>query len=429
VSVYGDFGSFTIGRLTLREALSAASETSGTSGRQLKLTGQEAVPILTSAQLAAIQDDLPGMVGSFVPVYFDNKSDRNGYWMLTDAQCDLMNWNDELVTCTWSMTLDRMGSDTEIDLESRLTGTLTRDNDWGATGERVHIPPIGHYGYYSGSTQPGVIVRTGSDGAMLVYRTVPTNVNPRWGCSVQTYMMGRVRFLDAHNIERGGTAFSVRPLVPPLTPDTDLVPNTNLVLSSGAALNWTLTNSLVQVTPAASGGLIDVAAYTGGTWQTKRWDVLIGGTSMGAADTVTVLRNEPEIVVVRLLRSGTPGRITVDLTLRRGHRVVELYVQNTYSTTVKLALSTPEAGTLAATPGALRASVNDGAGNRYVVGSASTFTADIANGAVSASSVVAFDAFIGVEVGGLSALPGDTALDLFAAYLGAPAETVQAVRR
>lgn len=428
-SVYNDFGSFTLGRMVLREALTPASETSGTSGRQLKLQGQEAVPVLTSAQLAAIQDDLPGMVGSFLPVTFTHKSDRNGYWLLSDATCDLMNWNGEVVTCNWQITLDRQGSDTEIDLESRLTGTLTRDNVWGSTGERVHVPPIGHYGYYSGPTLPNVVVRTGVDGAMLVYRNVPTDVNPRWGCSALTYMAGRVRFLDAHNIERSGVAFSVRPLLPALVPSGDLAPGVSVLPSSGNATAWTLTNGLVQVTPAASGGVLDIAAYTGGAWRTKRWDVQVAARSVGTPDTVTVLRNEPEIVVVRMLRDTNPGRTTIDATLRRGSRVVELYVQNSYSTTIKLALSTPEAGVTTSAAGALRATANDTAGNRYVVGSAGTYTADTVNGAVSASSTVAMDAYIGVEVGGNTALSGDTSADLFAAYLGAPAETVQAVRR
>lgn len=427
-SVYGDFGSFQLGRMTLREALSTASETGGGGqARQLKLTGQEAVPVLTSAQLSAIQDDLPGLIGSFLPVSFTNKSDRNGYWTVSDAQCDLMNWNGEVVTCTWQLTLDRMGTDTEIDLESRLTGSLARQNVYGITGERIHIPPIGHYGYYSGSTQPGVVVRTGSDGAMLVYRGLPTDTNPRWGCSVLTYLAGRVRFLDAHDIERSGVAFSVRPLTPALATSTTLVPTTTLTPSSGAATHWTLTNGLVQVTPAASGGVLDIGVYSGGTWNLKRWDVQVGGHSIGTPDTVTVLRNEPEIVVVRLLRDESPGRVTVDLTLRRGHRVVELYVQNPWSTTITLALSTPEAATVGS--GYARATSNDGAGNRFVVGSASAFTTDTVNGSITATSVVGVDAFIGVEIGGATALAGDKSSDLFAAYLGAPAETVQAVRR
>jgi hypothetical protein len=425
---YGDFGSITLGRLTLREALSAASETGGGSGRTMNLTGQEAVPALTSAQLTQIQDDLPGMAGAMLPVAFTVKSDRNGYWILSDAQADLMNWNGELVTCTWQASLTRVGSDTEVDLESRLSGSLARANAYGAVGERVHCPPIGHYGYYTGATQPSVLVRTGSDGAMFVYRGVPTGVNPRWGCAVSTYLAGRVRFLDAHDLERAGTAFPVRPLYPPLTPASTLTPSSSLVPAAGAATVWTLHNTLVKVTPATAGtGTLIISAWTGGGWQDKVWDVRIGGVSLGTPDTVTVLRNEPEIVVVRLLRSQRPGRATIDLTLRRGHRAVEVYVQAASATTVQLVLSTPEAGTAAG--GYVSASADDGAGNRYVIGSAGLFTADTTNGGITATATTAMDAFIGVQAGGAAALPGDTAADLFKAYVGAPSESVQAVRR
>lgn len=426
---YGDFGSITLGRLTVREALSVASETGGSQGRQMKLTGQEAVPALTSAQLAQVQDDLLGMIGSMLPAAFTVKADRNGYWILTDVQSDLMNYQGELVTATWQLTLTRVGSDTEVDLESRLSGSLARANVYSAVGERVHCPPIGHYGYYTGPTIPSVLVRTGSDGAMLVYRGVPTNVNPRWGCSVTTYLAGRVRFLDAHNLERAGTAFSVRPLLPALTPAEDLTPEETLVPAAGAATVWTLHNTLVKVTPAdtTTGGTLVISAWTGGGWQDKVWDVKIGNVSLGVPDTITVLRNEPEIVVVRLLRSQSPGRATVDLTLRRGHRAVEVYVQAATSTTVQLVLITPELGT--AGGGYVTASANDGANNRYVIGSASLFTADTTNGGISATAVTALDAFIGVQVGGNAALAGDTAADLFNAYIGAASETVQAVRR
>lgn len=429
---YGDFGSIGIGRLRLREALSAASETNGSTGaRQLKLTGQEAVPVLTSAHLAAIQDDLPGLVGSFVPVTFTQKTDRNGYWIVSDCQADLMNWNGELVTCTWQLTLNRAGSDTEVDLESRLTGALARVNAYGVTeAERIHVPPIGHYAYYTGSTQPSVLIRQGSDGAMQVYRGIPATINPRYGCPVSAYLLGRSRFLDANGIERDGISFSVRAQNPPTEPSDTLAPSSSLLPESGTVGNWTLHNTLVKVNPVTGGsaGMLNISAYTDGGWHTKTWDITVNGASVGTPDSVTVLRNEPEIVVVRLLRAGNPGRTTVDLTLRRGHRAVEIYVQAAFSSTLAVKLVTAEAGSNAH-PGYVVGTSDDADGNRYVVGSASAFTADTVQGGISASSVIAFDAFVGVQAGGLDALDGDQADDLFNHYLSAAAESVGAVLR
>lgn len=432
--VYGDFGTVQIGRLTLREALAVASELgsmTSTPMRTMKLTGQEAVPLLTTAQLAAVQDDLPGLIGPLLPVTFTNKADRNGYWMVTDVQSDLMNWNGELVTATWQMTMTRIGTDTEVDLESRLTGSKTRVNSFSATGERTHCPPVGHYGYYSGATTPTVLVRTGSEGAMQVYRGLDTTTNPRWGCHVETYLLGRARFLDSNDIERSGISYSVRSSPAALTPSTTLETSTTLLPESGAATHWTLHNTLVKVTPisptSSSSGVLTVSAWTSGGWQDKTWDIQIGGASIGAPDTVTVLRNEPEIVVVRLLHAMQPGRATIDLTLRRGSRFVEIYVQAETSTSLAVVRPTLEAGTSGT--GYVSASSDDGAGNRYLIGSAKTFTADTAHGGVSVTNATALDCFVGAVVGGHSAQAGDDAASLFNAYLGQPAELIQAVRR
>lgn len=430
MSVYGDFGTVQIGRLTLREALAIASEigsSTTTPPRTMKLTGQEAVPALTTTQLAAVQDDLPGLIGPLTPVQFTNKTDRNGYWQVTDVQSDLMNWNGELVTATWQMTMTRVGTDTEIDLESRLTGSATRVNSFSATGERTHCPPVGHYAYYSGTTTPSVLVRTGSDGAMQVYRGLDTTTNPRWGCHVETYLLGRVRFLDANDIERTGTTYSVRPMIGALTPSTTLVPSPSLLPESGAANHWTLHNTLVKVAPSTSAGVLMVSAYTTAGWQDKTWDIQIGGVSIGVPDTVTVLRNEPEIVVVRLLHAMQPGRATIDLTLRRGSRFVEIYVQAETATTLAVVRPSTEAGTSGT--GYVTASTDDGAGNRYIVGSAKTFTADTTHGGVSLSNATALDCFVGAVVGGHDAQTGDDAVSLFKAYLGQPSELIQAVRR
>jgi hypothetical protein len=75
------------------------------------------------------------------------------------------------------------------------------------------------------------------------------------------------------------------------------------------------------------------------------------------------------------------------------------------------------------------ASSNDADGNKYVVGSSKSFTADTAIGGVSKASVTALDAFVGVVAGGTGAVTGDQAANLFAQYLGSSTEVVAAVRR
>jgi hypothetical protein len=193
------------------------------------------------------------------------------------------------------------------------------------------------------------------------------------------------------------------------------------------ALGWSLSNGLVRVQPLAAGGVLAVAAYTGGAWRTKNWDVLANAVSVGTFDRCQVLINQYEMVAVRLTKFFTTGRFYLDVTLRRGHRFVELYLQHEFGTTLKVARATNETGvnTLA---GTVVATANDADTNKYIVGSARTFTADL-NGGISKAATPTLDAFIGVVAGGTGAVTGDQAVDLQKQYMGLPTELAQGVRR
>lgn len=410
------FGTIQIGRLTLTELpqqavapASAAPSSTTPTGRTLQILGEESLPAytpLTLAQLQARQADILGLTGSFVPVVFTDKTDLNGYYVVVDVSVSQVNWNGEMSTVGWTIDLMRIGTDTEIDIESRLTGG-TRVNSFSATGVRWHAPAQATYQYFSAAgNSPSVVSRTSADGAMSVYYSLPSPCIPRWGCAVGSYLGGRARFLDSNLIERTGIQF----------------PTT--------AAGWTLHNAFVRVTPLVVGtGVLSIDAYTGGAWQTKNWDLQYGGSSLGQPLTVSVLRNEPEIVVLRLLWNTTSGRVTADLTLRRGSRFVEFYVQAQNSGTIKIVRGTAEAGSNGGAGEYVSAAANDSAGNRYIVGSALTSTQDLANGGISKAATTTLDAFVGVIAGGSGAVAGDQGADLYSQYLGAPAELVQGVRR
>ena len=170
-------------------------------------------------------------------------------------------------------------------------------------------------------------------------------------------------------------------------------------------------------------------SYTGGAWRSKLWDVSAGSvisTWLGA----TLLRNDPEMVVLRLLGGTQPGRVTLDLTLRRGSRFIEAYLQRSTSTTLSIFLHTSETTTnnLAAS-GYVVATGNDANSNRYTAGSAAASTTAHANGGVSKATATAVDVYMGVVAGGGSAVSGDAAVDLRNQYIGAVSELVSAVRR
>lgn len=401
------FGAISFGRFSLVEIPKYAladDVNMNTGDRTTTIAGQESVPGIPASTLAARQEDIHGLYSTFVPITFTDKSYRNGYYQVVDANTSVLDWNGEVVTLGWSLRLQHLGSDTELDIESRLTGASYRNNSFGvsATAEHWHAPPIGHYAYWTGTTLPSSMTRTGADGAMTVYRQVPGGVSPRWGCTVGNYPAGRTRFI-ANSLERTGANFTC------------------------AASGWEANNALVRVKPLTSSGVLEVSAYTGGAWQAKNWDLLVGGSSISSWDGCTVLRNEMETVTFRLLKSQSPGRLTCDVILRRGSRFAELYVQAETSSTIKLVRATTEAGT--ASTGYITATANDGAGNRYIIGSAHTFTGDTSNGGLSVSASTTLDAFIGVVAGGSGAVSGDQAANLWVQYIGTQEELVQAVRR
>lgn len=398
------YGVVQVGRLALRED-SSIDMGLGDLGHELQVKGQESYGRLTMAQLEQRVDDLLALSNRMLPVVFQDKPELTGFYQVGEMEARYEKWMPENVAIIpWSTVLTRVGYAAETDLESRLSGPVTRANDHAATGERWHAPSTGAVAYSAGGSIPTVVSRTGTDGVMTVYRGVGTTANPRWGVTAAGYLLGRCRFLDDLGQERVSTRITIAPT------------------------GWEMHNGLVKVSVAAGTGLLTVSAWTGGAWQAKTWEVFHGtgpAVTLGVPTYVSLLRNEFEMVTVRLTKALTLGRVTVDLTLRRGSRFVEVFLQHEFGTTLKIVRSSAEAAT--SSTGYLTATAADGAGNKYVIGSSRTYTNDLVNGGISKAATPVLDAFIGVQVAAAAA--GDVAGDLFKQYLGAPAERVQGVRR
>lgn len=399
------YGVMQVGRLSLREndSLDFSIKDDGQTVI-LSLEGQESVDRLSFSLTKKRMDDIAGLNRAFVPVTFTHKSELNGFYRVATVTGTDRKWMPEnLNIVPWQMTMERVGYPNDTNLESRLSGPTTRTNDHVATGKRWHAPPVSHYAYAAGSTTPLFVTRTSADGAMPVYYNLPQGINPRWGITVQNYLLGRVRFSDSDGIERT----AVQTLLTPT--------------------GWTLSNGLVRLQVNAATGVFEVSAWTGAAWQMKGWELFHStgpAVTLGVPDAISVLRNDFEVATVRIIKSLSPGRVTVDFTLRRGGRFLEIYVQHLFGTTLKLVRSAVEAST--ASTGYIKAAAADGAGNKFVIGSAKSFAADNVNGGISKAATPTLDAFVGVEI--TAAPTGDAAVDLFQQYLGSPAEMVQGVR-
>jgi hypothetical protein len=401
-----NWGSIQLSRTLLRETFTATEQGID---RNLNLAGQESMPPLTRLQLVGVHDNINAFdPQSPVAITFTDKPERNGYYQVTACASALNEYRGDMLTADWTVALDRLGSAGEVDLNSRLTGVV-RINDFGLTGERWHAPPIGHFGYYTGASNPTTMTRTGSDGAMTIYRSIPTGAVPRWGCDPANYLKGRVRVTDtttpAAPIELEGTGRTVSPSA------------------------WALSNGLVNISPSASASF-DVQAYTGGAWHSKLWNVSVAGSgsSVTSWDSASLLRNDPEHVILRLTKGQNPGRATLDLSLRRGSRFIEGYLQIGTSATLAAYRASLETNTSAAASGYVTATGNDADGNRFACGSARTFTAHT-NGGITKTAATAMDFWIGVVAGGGSAVAGDTAVDLRNMYIGCLPEATYCVRR
>jgi hypothetical protein len=391
------WGQITIGGVDLRETVVAES-----SSGSLKVTGQESDPPSTSAHVMATHHNIVGLRGLVVPVTFSDKSEHTGFYRVTDSTSTVTRWNNGSVNVVdWSLSLEPLGTERDVEFESRvptigrtdqLTGTQT-PNFW-------HAPPVGITSYYTGTTVPASsIARTSSEGAVPVHLGIPTSFPPRWTVSAANYLNGSARLLF-DGIRRVGT------FTPPLSV-------------------WEMSNGLVRLMSGASGS-VTVWCWDSGEWRSAKGFKFYAAADLTTAPEFTVLRNEPEEVAVRLSYPGTPGRTTVDLSLRRGARFVTGVIKRHSSAELGVSRSVSETGT--AVTGGMRATSADADGNRYVVGS-SRSVATSSGGAISAAGITTFDFFIGHEVNS-SPSTGDAFADLLLQYLGSPGrEQVRLVRR
>lgn len=406
-----DWGTVQVGRLTLRETFDlTANLNTATNKRTITLRGQESTPPLTLAEMKARQEDILGLLDRFVPIYFTNKNDHDGFYNIVDVNTEVTNWTGEAAKFDWTIQAEHYGPEGSVDIDSRLT-LINRANAFLLQGEKWHAPAGGHYGYYTGTSQPTTsISRPTADGpAITVYRGLANASRPRWGVTPQNYQNGRARVLVA-----GTERSTARPIV------------------SASAGNWSLENALVRVQPGTSATL-QISAWDGAAWDRIDWNVSVSASASGAItswDAVSVIRNEYELVTVRLLKGNAPGRTSLDISLRRGARAAELYLVTDIGTTKSFYRATAEAGTAPASAAYQSATANDGSGNRYIVGTAaSSVTYQAAQGGITKSAVSALDAFIGAVVGGASAAAGDAATVVRDHYIATNSETSTGVRR
>ena len=403
------FGEVKVNRIYLVEKETAKEGTDG----KLSLEGQESAPPTTVAMVTWLHGQISGLQeGRLVPVTFRDKAERDGYYAVTSASSDLTDYQGEVASASWTLELQRQGSDTEVDIQSRLTGAV-RTNNFSLTGTKWHAPSIGHYAYYTGTTTPSNFDRVGEDGTIRIYTSIPANTSPKWGCPTESYMNGAVRLTTTQYVSTENQVEGINREVGPT--------------------GWTLSNGLINVTPHASAGRLTIGTYASGSYRTVDWNILAGGANLLAWQSVSILRNDPEQVVIRLTSNrsaGAGGRDTLDLTLRRGAQFVEGYLQT--STSANLGIATANATTAASGANGTVAATATSNSIRPICGSARTWTTtNTVNCGLTKNSSTFLDFWIGGKVGtsGAGTASQDDDAALANQYVGAMPEVTYAVRR
>lgn len=400
------WGSLQVGRTPLRETYEVSYQVNATTGQQsVALQGMESSPPFTEAQIVARSEDLVAMLDRALPVTFSSKATQNGLYEVQDVGAVITGWP-EAKFFNWTLRLNRIGAENAVDIESRL-GSVVRQNDFALTGERWHAPAVGAYGYFTGTAQPsGSIGRVLADaeGTVTVFRDIPAGVSPVWGIAAPNYLLGRSRVL-VDGVERSGIGVRV------------------------ATTDWTLTNGLIRVTPNAAGSMLQIEGWDGAAWSTQDLDITVGTDLAPPWDAMTILRNDLECVVLRLIKSKSPsGRILVDLTLRRGAAFVEGFIQTDASATLAVKTDPALTTTDNDATGYIIETSNDANGNQFTSGSPITFTGST-TGSISVAASIEFPWYAGYVIDGTSGVSGNTAIHMRDQYIGALTEQALAVKR
>jgi len=420
-------GALNVGRVGLEAAstdnVQAVSWRANDGRQQVTLSGRFKAATVANSQ--ALRNELNAQTGKLVAVTWANDPAVDGFYILRNVQLQAATRDRAFDTGMFPFTiqLDRVGSESETEIQSLLTGTVLTNFHGliAAETKPFHSAPVGHLAYNSGTGAPTKRTRTGDEGDVVWYDGILNTVDPTWSVAAAAFYTGSVR-VKMSSLLRSGTDA-------PNDPD-----------------DWELSNTLVKVTPdttaGVSNGRLNMSWYDGTQWDTAVpfkivYDAGVGNNVIPQWHYVSIIRNDPETCIVRLIRDGiaapgaSPHRHILDISLRRGSLFVSFYYTWT-GITVNYDLIRDSADAASAfTPTGATSSpgvLDDVAtgGNKWLMVTSKTNTAQTVAGGLRVSGPK-YDFMIGAEIG--AAGTGDTAADQALQYFGWISERDRAVRR
>lgn len=366
----------------------------------------------TVANAIALRTELLEQQGKLVACTYTGDTAFNGFYVLSDVTIDSVPSSYRQGLFPFEVGLIRIGSESRTELQSLLVGgTVT--NAHSTVPVFWHASPPGALAYNAGSATPTEHSRAVVSGTMGVFLDIDVDEDPTWSINPSNYYDGSVKLYTGGQL-RAGQDFANDP--------TD----------------WSLENELVRIRPVnfqgSSNGRLDFYFWST-TWSTNirfkvRWQ---DSVDIPAWHYMTCLRNDPEFVIIRLVRdaeTAPPGahRHELDIALRRAAPYASCYYKYTGATgTHAVARDTTDAAT-----GATGYIKDAGtiSGHRWVLGTPQAHTQDTTNGKITPTvSSKFFKFYIGAAIDDAANGSDDGPDDIRDQYTGWTSETVRAVRR
>lgn len=245
---------------------------------------------------------------TFVPVRFVGPTAWDGFYRVTDVRASASP--SKLLGL--SVSLERVRGFAAPIFESVVLGSKRSGVIAGVTPTAWHGVPATAVGYETGVLTPTRSVLSGETGDVQVFSEATNhlfNARPMWFLNPGDWYDGAAELTVAGHVVTGK---QVR----------------------NAPADWVLSNGLVRFSGRADGAVVserwDATGQVwtdSGAWSVTRSSSAIG--PLGAAHTLTVLRNDPACVTVRLAYdaasnvAGSRFVVYLDVSLRRGSTVAE----------------------------------------------------------------------------------------------------------
>lgn len=366
----------------------------------------------------ALRTELLAQQGKIIAVSYTLDPHLDGFYILTSVRVESIEASYlRQGLYPFEIAMYRIGNEASSEIQSLLTSAEVSNNH-GTVPQYWHAPAIGSLAYNAGSgNDPTEIARVSEDGSVPVYLDIDEFFDPTWSIDPADYYNGAVEVWSQGRLRAGND------------------------MPANLPTDWYMTNGLVEIRPqtyqGTSNGRIEQRWFNGTTW--SGWtDIKIihsNANIIPGWHYVTIIRNDAECCIVRLMRDGQPASSAqhheLNITLRRG-AYMGIY---TYYFTGPAADHSVffDSVTASTRPGGDASYIRTDSlvdGNRVLLGTAYDYTADETNGGlVLDDNHQRFPFWLSIAVGDAADASGNGPADQAKQFIGFSAEATRIVRR